>query len=268
MGAGRVKLGLGFIILAGLGLAALFAPWLVTHDPQQLQLSDEFAPVSVRHWMGAGVNGVDIYSTLIHGARTALLAGGGTVMLSAAFGVSIGCASGYLGGWTDEAVMRVTDIFLAFPGILLAIAIAAVMGPSIANVIFALSATGWVGYARLARAQTLALKNREFVTAALALGAAGPYIMRRHLLPNMAGPLLVQATFGAAGAILAEASLSFLGLGAPLGAPSWGALLDSGVSYLLVAPHVAIFPGLAIFVTVLGLNLLGEGLRERLDPKS
>lgn len=164
--------------------------------------------------------------------------------------------------------MRVVDVLLAFPGILLAIFVTAVLGPSLANVIFALCATGWTGYARLARAQVLGLRQREFVLAARAAGATDLRILVRHLLPNLLGPVVVQATFGIPGAMLAEASLSFLGLGVPPGTPSWGALVDQGTQYLLIAPHVALVPGLAIAVSVLGFNLLGDGLRDRLDPRA
>jgi peptide/nickel transport system permease protein len=164
-------------------------------------------------------------------------------------------------------IMRVVDVLLAFPGILLAIFITAVLGPSLANVIFALAATGWTGYARLVRAQILSLRERDYVQAARALGASDGRILFRHLLPNAAGPILIQATFAIPGAILAEASLSFLGLGAPPGTPSWGALVDQGTQYLLVAPHVALFPGIAIAIVVLGFNFLGDALRDALDPR-
>jgi len=188
------------------------------------------------------------------------------VLLSALVGTIVGGVAGYFRGWLDELLMRSTDVLLAFPGILLAIFITAVLGPSLANVVFALSFTGWTGYARLFRGQVLSLRQREYVQAAKALGASGRRILGRHILPNAAGPLIVQATFGIPGAILAEASLSFLGLGVPPGTPSWGALVDQGTQYLLIAPHIALFPGLALALTVLGLNFLGDALRDALDP--
>jgi peptide/nickel transport system permease protein len=182
-------------------------------------------------------------------------------------GVTLGGIAGYAGGWVDEVLMRIVDVLLAFPGILLALFITSVLGPGLSNVIFALSFTGWTGYARLARGQVLTLREREYVQAARALGSGPGRILVHHLLPNAAGPLLVQATFALPGAILAEASLSFLGLGVPPGTPSWGALVDQGTQYLLVAPHVALFPGVALALTVLGFNLLGDALRDALDPR-
>jgi peptide/nickel transport system permease protein len=189
-----------------------------------------------------------------------------TVGVSSIVGILLGALAGYFGGWTDEIIMRLTDILLAFPGLLLAIALMAVRGPGIPNVIIALSILGWVGYARLVRGQILALKQVEFVTAARALGAPSRRIIGRHLLPNILSPLLVEATFGMAAAILAEAGLSFLGLGTQPPNPSWGAMLNEGRRFLLEAPHLSLFPGLAIMVVVLAFNFLGDGLRDTLDP--
>ncbi len=189
-----------------------------------------------------------------------------TVGVSSIVGILLGALAGYFGGWTDEVIMRLTDILLAFPGLLLAIALMAVRGPGIPNVIIALSILGWVGYARLVRGQILALKQVEFVTAARALGAPSRRIIGRHLLPNILSPLLVEATFGMAAAILAEAGLSFLGLGTQPPNPSWGAMLNEGRRFLLEAPHLSLFPGLAIMVVVLAFNFLGDGLRDALDP--
>ncbi len=187
------------------------------------------------------------------------------VGVSLLIGTLVGCVSGYAGGWVDEVVMRVVDVLLAFPGILLAIALAGVLGPSLGNVVFALSVLGWVGFARLVRGEVLALKEREFVVASRALGAGPVRLTLRHILPNLAGPLAVQATFAVAATILAESSLSFLGLG-PQDVITWGGMLSQGVDYLLFAPHLALFPGLAIMGTVLGINLLGDAVRDRLDP--
>lgn len=257
----------GFAVVGLLVLTALLAPVLSPYRPEAIDLSAELAPPSLAHPFGAGENGIDVLSHVIHGARVSLIVAFFAVVLSSVVGVTLGGLAGYVGGLVDEVIMRAVDVLLAFPGILLALFITAVLGPSLANVVFALSFTGWTGYARLARAQVLTLRERDYVQAARALGAGNARILFRHLLPNASGPLLVQATFALPGAILAEASLSFLGLGAPPGTPSWGALVDQGTQYLLVAPHVALFPGLALAVTVLGFNFLGDAVRDALDPK-
>lgn len=246
---------------------ALLAPLLAPYAPLAIDLPAELARPSSAHWLGAGENGIDVLSHVLYGARVSLIVSVFTVALSAVIGVTLGLISGYVGGLVDEVLMRIVDVLLAFPGILLAIFITAVLGPSLANVVFALAATGWTGYARLVRAQVLSLREREYVQAARALGASNPRILFRHLLPNTLGPILVQATFAIPGAILAEASLSFLGLGAPPGTPSWGALVDQGTQYLLVAPHVALFPGIALALVVLGFNFLGDAVRDELDPR-
>jgi peptide/nickel transport system permease protein len=261
--AGRFGLAVALLLV----VTAVLAPWLSPAPPEAIDLAADLAPPGGAHPLGAAENGVDVLSQVLHGARVSLLVSVFAVLLSAAAGIALGGLAGYLGGLADEVVMRVVDVLLAFPGILLAIFITAVLGPSLANVVFALAVTGWTGYARLVRAQILSLRQRDYVQAARALGARGGRILLRHLLPNAAGPILVQATFAVPGAILAEASLSFLGLGAPPGTPSWGALVDQGTQYLLVAPHVALFPGLAIALTVLGFNLLGDALRDAIDPR-
>lgn len=248
-------------------LTALLAPVLAPYAPDRIDLSSELAPPSPAHFFGAGENGIDVLTHVLHGARVSLLVSVFAVALSGLVGVTLGGLAGYSGGWVDEVLMRVVDVLLAFPGILLALFITAVLGPGLSNVVFALSFTGWTGYARLARGQVLTLREREYVQAARALGSGPGRILFHHLLPNAAGPLLVQATFALPGAILAEASLSFLGLGVPPGTPSWGALVDQGTQYLLVAPHVALFPGAALALTVLGFNLLGDALRDALDPR-
>jgi peptide/nickel transport system permease protein len=255
-------------ILIIYALAALLAPWLSPHDPRAVDLARELLPPGPGAPLGTGENGVDLLSALLHGARVSLYVGVGSVALSLLLGAPLGAVAGYAGGALDEVVMRATDVVLAFPGILLAIFITAVLGPSLENVIVALCATGWTGYARLARAQVRALRERDFVHAARALGASPARIVFRHLLPNAAFPLIVQATFALPAAIIAEASLSFLGLGAPPGTPSWGALVDQGTQYLLIAPHLALFPGLAIALCVLSFNALGDALRDRLDPRA
>jgi peptide/nickel transport system permease protein len=261
--AGRVGVGVALTLV----LTALLAPYLAPYSPTAIDLGSELAPPGGAHLLGAGENGIDVLTHVIYGARVSLFVSVLAVLLASVVGVTLGGLAGYLGGAVDEVIMRVVDVLLAFPGILLAIFITAVLGPSLANVAFALAATGWTGYARLVRAQMLTLRERDYVQAARALGANDARILFRHLLPNAAGPILIQATFALPGAILAEASLSFLGLGAPPGTPSWGSLVDQGTQYLLVAPHVALFPGLAIALTVLGFNFLGDALRDAIDPK-
>ncbi|WP_050727567.1 ABC transporter permease [Vulgatibacter incomptus] len=258
---------MGLGIVATLCLVALVAPLVGGVDPRAISLENELAPPGGAHLLGTAENGVDVLAQLLHGARTSLLVGLAATLLSTVVGTLLGAVAAYRGGIAEELLMRVVDVLLAFPGILLAIFITAVLGPSLWNVIIALCATGWTGYARLARAQVLALRDRDFVQSARALGASGPRIVLRHLLPNLLGPVVVQATFGVPGAMLSEASLSFLGLGVPPGTPSWGALVDQGTQYLMIAPHVALFPGVAIALSVLGFNLLGDGLRDRLDPR-
>lgn len=260
------RIGLGIVLL--LVLVAIFAPWLSPHDPMAIALDRELTGPSPAHPLGTAENGVDVLSQVLYGARVSLFVGLFATLVSATVGTLLGAWAGHVGGLADEALMRVVDVLLAFPGMLLAIFITSVLGPSLANVILALSATSWTGYARLARAQVLSLREREFVLAARSIGVSDRRILFEHLLPNLLGPVVVQATFGIPGAMLAEASLSFLGLGVPPGTPSWGALVDQGTQYLLVAPHVALIPGVAIAVSVLGFNLLGDGLRDRLDPRA
>jgi peptide/nickel transport system permease protein len=262
-----LKVGAG--ITALVVLVAVAAPLIGPEEGGAVvRLEAQLQPPGAGHILGCDENGADLLGRIVHGARVAVLVGVLTVIVSLFIGAALGAASGYVGGPVDEALMRVVDTLMSFPGVLLAIGIIAVtQSPSYASVVAALSATGWVGYARLARAQALSLRSREFVLAAEAMGASSARIVATHLVPNMLAPLMVQATFGMAGAILAEASLSFLGLG-PQGSSSWGALLDQGAQYLAIRWHLAVFPGIALFVTVLGLNLLGDGLRDILDPKA
>lgn len=263
----RLPYWLGGGVIALLVGVAVFAPWVAPYPVTAVDLVNELDPPSAVHWLGTDENGADLLTQIIYGARVAALVGLGTVALCCVFGVIVGAISGYRGGVVDEVLMRVIDVLMAFPGILLAILIIALTrSPSIGAVILALSVTGWAGYARLVRGQVLSLRERPFVTAARAMGAPAWWIIARHLLPNVMAPVIVQATFGMAGAILAEAGLSFLGLG-PDGVPSWGALLDQGARYFLVSGHLALFPGLAIALTVLGINLLGDALRDRWDPR-
>lgn len=257
----------GMLVLLLFVVVAILAPWLASSDPFEIRLQEQLRPPSAEHPLGQDGNGADILSRLIYGARISLGIGLTVVALSAAIGITIGLVSGYYGGWLDTLLMRAVDVLLAFPGLLLAIALVAVLGPALSNVVLALAALGWVGFARLVRGLVLTLKEQPFVLAARTSGASDGRILCLHVLPHVLSPVLVQATFGIAGVVLAESSLGFLGLGAPPGTPSWGAMLSEGRGVLFIAPHVSIFPGLAILLLVLALNFLGDGLRDHLDPR-
>ena len=245
-------------------LAAVIGPWLVPYDPSAQELALRLEGPSRLHWLGLDELGRDILARVMSGARISLFVGLVVVSVSVSIGAAMGAIAGYYGGMIDEAISRVIDILLAFPGLLLAIALVAVLGPSLTNVVIALSLIGWVGYARVARAQVLQAREFEYVVAARAIGAATPRILIRHVLPAALPALTVQATLGMGGAILSEAALSFLGLGVQPPTPSWGAMLNYGRVHVLDAPHLTVFPGLAIAIVVLGLNLLGDSLRDRL----
>jgi len=265
---GERSIKLGLSALAALIMLATFAPRLAPYSPTAQSLGEDLRGPSLSHPCGQDKLGRDQLSRLIYGARVSLLVGVTSVAMTVTLGVLLGSLAGYAGGAVDFWIMRVVDVLLAFPGILLAIAMSAVLGPSLAHVIFALVVIGWTGYARLVRAEVLSIREREHVEAARALGMRSSRVVLRHVLPLVAAPVVVQATFGMAGAIVAEASLSFLGLGVQPPTPSWGSMLNEGRSFLLVAPHLTLWPGVAILVTVLGLNLLGDGLRARLDVRS
>jgi peptide/nickel transport system permease protein len=258
-------IGAGIILL--LIITAVFAPVFAPYDPLEQNIIEGLSTPNKAHWFGQDKLGRDLLSRVIYGSRISLWVGISTVSISLIVGLSIGSISGYYGGIVDELFMRVVDILMAFPGILLAIAMVAILGPSLNHVILALCLIGWVGYARLVRGQVLYLRELEYVTAAQALGAKPARIILHHLIPNLIAPLIVEATFGMAGAILAEASLSFLGLGAQPPTPSWGSMLNEGREFLLLAPHHTTFPGIAIMVVILGFNFLGDGLRDYLDVK-
>jgi peptide/nickel transport system permease protein len=258
----------GALLLLLLAGSALFAPALAPHHPLRQNLQNDLIAYASDHPLGTDKLGRDIFSRILYGGRISLLIGVATVSLSLTIGFIVGSLSGYYGGWVDLLVMRLVDILLAFPGILLAIAFTAVLGPGLDHVVMALCLIGWTSYARLVRGEILALREREYIQAARALGGAPTRIVWRHLLPNLLPPLLIQATFGLAAAIVAEGSLSFLGLGVEPPTPSWGAMLNDGRQFLLVAPHLTTYPGLAIMFTVLGLNLVGDALQERLDKRA
>lgn len=219
-------------------------------------------------FFGTDELGRPIFDRLLLGAQTSFLVAIGVVTFSALIGVSIGVISAYIGGWFDRVFLKIIDVFLAFPGLLLAIALAAILGPGIENVVFALVTVGWVGYARLARAQVLSLKHREHILAAKALAVPTPVILYRHLLPLIMAPLGVEATFGIAGAVISEAGLSFLGLGVQAPDASWGSMIREGSRYLLVSPHLVIIPGMALMLVVLSVNLLGDAWRDHLDVRN
>lgn len=265
---------IGLVIITVFFIVALFAPLIAPHSPvEQKQfaadapLEDRLKP-SASHPFGVDDLGRDVLSRVMFGARISMQVGVTVVLISALIGMIIGAVSGYYGGWIDRIFSGfLFNVFLSFPSILLAIAMVAFLGPSIRNVILALSVIGWVGYARLMRGQVLKVREYDFVTAARALGANDFRIIFRHVLPNAIQPLIVQASLGMAGAVLSEASLSFLGLGVQPPTPSWGVMLSDARSFLRVAPHLLIFPGLAVMLTVLAFNFVGDGLREWLDPK-
>jgi peptide/nickel transport system permease protein len=258
----------GFLLTVLLVVLAIGAPWLAPADPTSQNLAARLAGPSGAHWMGTDELGRDILSRIVYGARISMLVSVSVVAGAGIVGLAIGSIAGYLGGWFDRFVNIVLiNAFLSFPGILLAIAFAAFLGPGIDKVIFALVITGWAGYARLARAQILQTKEMEYVLAARSLGASNARILIRHLLPNILQPILVQATIAMAGAILAESTLSFLGLGVLAPMPSWGSMLNDARSHLFDAPHLVIFPALAIMTAVLAFNLLGDALRDWMDPR-
>jgi peptide/nickel transport system permease protein len=263
--AGRWGLALALLLL----MAAVFAPWLAPADPVAENLSMRLSVPSAAHWMGTDELGRDELSRVIYGARTSIALSLSAVLASVMIGILVGAVAGYVGSWFDRLVNAILiNAFLSFPGILLAIALAAFIGPGMGSVIVALVLTGWAGYARLTRAQVLQAKQMEYVLAARSLGASHVRILARHLLPNIVQPVVVQATIGLAGAILAESTLSFLGLGVLAPMPSWGSMLNDSRSYLFDAPYLTVFPALAVIIAVLAFNLLGDALRDWLDPRA
>src|SRR6478752_7009543 len=254
--------------LVGLALmAAVLGPLVTPFDPASQELALRLATPSFAHPFGLDELGRDILARVLAGARISFLVGLTVVIVSSAVGTVLGAVAGYFGGRVDDVISRVIDTLLAFPGLLLAIALVAVLGPSLGNVLFALTIIGWVGYARLVRGQVLRAREFDYVQAARALGAGTARILWKHVIPTAIPAVVVQATLGMAGAIIGEASLSFLGLGVQPPTPSWGTMLDAGRAHLFDAPHLTVVPGVAIAVLVLGFNFLGDGLRDRIDPK-
>jgi peptide/nickel transport system permease protein len=260
---------MGVVLVAIFVICALFAPWIAPQDPARIDLPTRLTGPSSTHWCGTDELGRDILSRLIYGSRISMLVGSCVVAASLALGLIVGSIAGYYGGRIDRFVnIVVMNAFLSFPGILLAIAFVAFRGPGIFNLVLALSLGGWVGYARLVRAQVLAAREREFVEAARSLGASDLRVIVRHILPNIVQPIIVQAAIGMAGAILAEATMSFLGLGVPPPTASWGTMLNDGRAHLFDAPHLVIFPAMAVMLAVLSFNFIGDALRDFLDPRS
>lgn len=260
---------LGLILLGIFMVCAVFAPWLAPQDPAQLDLPGRLSGPSAAHWFGTDELGRDILSRTLYGARISLVVAVSVVGLSGTLGLIVGMVAGFYGGWPDTVLnVYVANAFLALPGILLAIAFVAFMGPGLVNVILALAISGWVAYARLVRGQVLAVKEKEFVEAARALGASDLRVICRHILPNILQPLIVQGAIGMAGAVLAEATLSFLGLGIPAPAASWGSMLNDARSHLFDSPHLVFFPAMAVMLCVLSFNFIGDALRDYLDPRT
>jgi len=260
---------IGVVLILIFLIFALFAPWITSQDPAAIDLPGRLNLPSRSHWFGTDELGRDILSRIIYGARISLLVGASVVATSLILGLIIGSIAGYYGGGIDRFFnVVVMNAFLSFPGILLAIAFVAFRGPGIFNLVLALSLGGWVGYARLVRGQVLAAREREFVEAARALGASDLRVIVRHILPNIIQPVVVQSAIGMAGAILAEATMSFLGLGVPPPTASWGTMLNDGRAHLFDAPHLVLFPALAVMLAVLSFNFIGDALRDYLDPRS
>ena len=263
----RAKLGLGTVIL--LVLLAVLAPVVARYDPTTIDLAGQLQHPSLAHWMGTDYQGRDVWARIVYGARISLSVGVVSQTIALALGVTLGLVSGFYGRWIDESIMRLADITLAFPTLLLLIALAAALQPSLSTVFLTIGVVGWAGMARIVRGQVLVTRQLEFVQAARALGATERRIIVQHLLPNVVAPVIIAATLGVAGAIMAEAALSFLGLGVQPPTPSWGAMIADArdLLQLRTAPWTSVFPGLAIGAAVLGFNLLGDALRDALDPR-
>lgn len=256
----------GLIILTLISLA-LFAPWLATHPVEKLDMANRFSYPSFEHLLGTDNLGRDLWSRLIYGARISLSIGLLSVTVAAVIGTSVGLAAGYFGGWVDMLLMRITDVFLGFPAVVLTLAIVAVLGPGVINISAAIIAVTWTEYARVVRATTLVLREQNYVQAARALGASAPRILFGEILPNTLGPIVVLASLGLGTAVIIESAMSFLGFGLPPPTPTWGWTLSYGTRFIRDEPWLSIISGATIMITVLGFNLLGDGLRDILDPR-
>ena len=257
----------GLALIAILAVIALLAPLIAPANPLKQVLSTRLKPPSADHWLGTDQLGRDVLSRMIYGARISLLIGTVVVGLAASVGTFVGLVAGYVGGWLDEGLMRLTDVFLAFPALILAMAISGALGPSLTNAMIAIAVVSWPVYARLVRAQVLSLREREYVEAARSLGAPAVRIVWGHILPNTLAPLLVQASFDMGGAILSAAGLSFIGFGTQPPTAEWGVMISEGRNYIATHSWLSLFPGLAILLTVAAFNLIGDGLRDALDPR-
>jgi peptide/nickel transport system permease protein len=263
----NTSLVVGALITLFIVLCALLAPYVATHGVEQMDMRNRFAGPTLGHWLGTDNFGRDLWSRLVFGAQVSLSIALISVVCSAIIGTIVGLAAGYFGGWVDMALMRITDIFLGFPAIVLALAIVAVLGPGVLNVAFAIIVVAWTEYARVVRAITLVLREQNYVQAARALGASNSRILFKEILPNALGPIIVLASLGLGTAIIAESALSFLGFGLPPPTPTWGWTLAYGTRFIRDEPWLSIISGVTIMVTVLGFNLLGDGLRDILDPR-
>lgn len=257
----------GGCIISLVVLVAIFGPWVAPHDPYTLDMEKMLSPPSLEHPLGTDLYGRDLLSRIIYGARIAILIGVVLVMIQAGIGISIGILSGYYGGVIDEVLMRLTDLVWAFPPLVLALGFVIVLGPGIVNVVIAIAVVSWAQFARVTRSEVQSLKEREFIEGARAIGESNFNIILRYILPNVVAPNVVLATLAMPGALLTASAMSFLGFGAQPPMPEWGAILAGGRDFLRFAPWIATFPGLAILLTVLGFNFLGDGLRDALDPK-
>lgn len=257
----------GAIIVVFFVFIAVFAPFITIYDPEAIDMMSIFLPPSDKHFFGTDELGRDVFSRVVYGSRISLFVGIVAVGISVAAGVVLGLISGYFGGWADSIIMRFTDVMLCFPSFFLILAVIAFLNPSIINVMVVIGLTGWMGVARLVRAETMSVKNREYIIAAHLAGLSHARILFKHILPNVLAPVFVTAALGMAGAILTESSLSFLGLGVQPPTPSWGNILTSGKDNIMFAWWLSFFPGVAILLTALGYNMLGEGLRDIIDPK-
>jgi peptide/nickel transport system permease protein len=258
---------LALLLVVAFVVVAVIAPWIVQHSPRAISYTAILKAPSELHWFGTDELGRDVFARVVFGARVSLGIGFASVLIASIVGTLVGIASGYVGGWFDEIVMRIVDALMALPFLVLAIVIAAVLGANLQNTVLAISIVSIPAFARLARGETLAVKEREYIQAVNALGARSLRIITRHVLPNVSGPLIVQAALATAQAILTESSLSFLGLGVQPPTPAWGSMLNTAKGYLETAPWMSLFPGGAIFLVVLALSLLGDGLREALNPR-
>lgn len=257
---------IGMMIILILTFIAIFAPYL-SHNPMEVNMENRLLGPSEKHPMGTDQLGRDLLSRIVYGTQISIAAATMATLMIMIFGVTIGVTAGYFGGTIDQAIMRIVDVLLAFPNLILTIAIVGMLGPSLMNLIIAMTTTGWVGYSRIVRGSVLSVKEKEFIEAARAMGCSDSYIIFRHIIPNVISPVIVIATIGMGHTILSITGLSFLGLGAQPPTPEWGTMLSESKSFMTTAPHLMIFPGLMIMIVVLAFNFLGDGLRDILDPR-